>query len=54
MIEAKLGFLQMQVKRLARHAIELCKASFGITPEALYSIDMDRAASELVDSVIRS
>ena len=52
MIEAKFGFFQMQVERLAWHAIELRKASFGITPKALDSIDMDRATSKLVGSMI--
>ena len=54
MIEAKLCFLQMQVERLAWHAIELRKTSFGIAPKALDSIDMNRATSELVGSVIHS
>ena len=54
MIEAKLGFLQMQVERLARHAIELGKTSLCIAPKALYSIDVNRASSELVGTMIYS
>ena len=54
MIEAKLGFLQMQVERLARHAIALGKTSLCIAPKALYSIDVNRASSELVGTMIDS
>ena len=48
MIEAKLGLLQVQIERLARHAIELRQSPLGEAPEALDAIDMHRATCELI------
>ena len=35
MIEAELGFFQMQIERVSVHPIELHPPAFGIAPEAL-------------------
>ena len=51
MIEAKLGLLQVQIERLARHAIELRQSPLGEAPEAFDAIDMHRATCELIGPV---
>ena len=51
-IEAKFGLLQMQVKRVPGHPVELHKAALGIAPEAFNAVDMNAAPGKLVVAVV--
>ena len=52
MIEPILAFLQMQIEGAIGDAIELLKPALGKAPEALYSIDVMLATSELILTMI--
>ena len=48
MVKAKLGFFQVQIKRMLSHAVELCQSAFGITPKRLNAVDMIVAYRKLI------
>ena len=48
MVEAELGFFEMEVEGMFWDAVELEQAAFDETPEAFDSIDVMRSADELV------
>ena len=52
MIKAKLSLFQMQIERMLRYTVKLCQASFRITPERLYPIDMPVAIGKLIFTVM--
>ena len=51
-IEPEFSLFEVQVKRMARHPIELDQPALGIAPKALDAVDMHRAASKLVFAMI--
>ena len=52
MIEAKLGFLEMQLELVASHAMKLRQPMFGLAPERLDAVDMPGAFDEFVVAMI--
>ena len=51
-VEAKLGFFQMQLELVLSHIMELCQSILSIAPERLDAVDMPRAFDEFVVAVI--
>ena len=51
-IEAVFGFLQVQIKRMSGHPVELHQTSFGIASKALNAVDMRTAPSKLIAAVV--
>lgn len=54
MVEAEFSFLEVEVKRSLRHAIEFGEPALGVAPEALDTVDMPLPASEFICAVIDS
>ena len=54
MVKAKLGFFQMQIKRVFSHAVKLCQSAFCITPKRLNAIDMIIAYRKLILAMMHS
>lgn len=52
MIETEFRFFQVQIKSMFVQPVKLCEAAFGITPEALYAVDMALTKREFVSAVI--
>ena len=52
MVEAKLGFLQMQLEFVVANAMKLRQPVLGIAPERLNAIDVVGASSEFMVAVI--
>src|SRR5690349_15782645 len=48
MIKTKFSFFQVQIKGMFRHAVELCQAAFGKTPERFNTVDMPLTTSKFV------
>ena len=51
-IKAKFSLLQVQIKSVPWHAIELRQAAFGITPKALDAVNVNTAPGELVVAMV--
>jgi len=51
-VEPELAFGKMEGEKLFLHAAELDKAALGISPEALYPVDMAFAVGELIRAVV--
>lgn len=51
-VESELGLLQVKVKRMSRHAVELRQPPFGVVPEALNAIHVAAVAGELAAVVV--
>ena len=51
-IEPVFSFFEVQIKRVAGHAVELDLPAFGTTPEAFDAIEMKRTASKLIVAAI--
>ena len=51
-VEAKLGFFQMQLELVLSHIMELCQSMPSIAPERLDAVDASEALDEFVIAVI--
>ncbi len=52
MVEAPLGFLEVEVECVSGHTHELYEPHLGHAPEALDAIDVNRAAGELIAGMV--
>jgi hypothetical protein len=51
-VEAKPGFLQMQLELVVANAMKLSQPALGIAPERLNAVDVVGACGELIIAVI--
>ena len=51
-VEAPFAFLEVKVKRMIWHTVELLQSSFGKAPKALNPVDMTAARCKLIGAVI--
>ena len=52
MVEAPLGFLEVEVECVSGYTLELYEPHLGHAPEALDAIDVNRAAGELIAGMV--
>lgn len=54
MVESKLSFFQVQVKRVLSHAVKLGQATLCIAPERLNAVDMSFPIRKLIFTMMHS